>query len=99
MRSWLEQARFVISRAISEGVDAKEDIAAIRKRVDSAYPFGERQYHPYKMWLKARLQLFVIAGLATTEEAERAKKSSRPFKERCAADLEYEKAQKDGLFN
>jgi hypothetical protein len=34
--------------------------ADILARVDAAYPFGERRYHPYKAWLKER-RLFIAA--------------------------------------
>jgi hypothetical protein len=37
-------------------VDAKELLAV----VDAAYPFGERRYHPYKMWLAERKILRAI---------------------------------------
>jgi hypothetical protein len=26
--------------------------AEVRRQVRDAYPFGERKYHPYKVWLK-----------------------------------------------
>jgi hypothetical protein len=51
--SWRERARKAIEQAhaaLPEGVSFKD-----RKRaIDAVYPFGERQYHPYKQWLKER---------------------------------------------
>lgn len=28
-----------------------DDIQALRKALREAYPYGERRYHPYKVWL------------------------------------------------
>lgn len=51
--TWREAARRTIHRVAAE---AKRDNPAItepelRKMISDAYPFGPRQYHPYKMWL------------------------------------------------
>lgn len=50
---WRAQARQAIYDAdatVPDGADTKT-----RKRIiDAAYPFGQRKYHPYKMWLKER---------------------------------------------
>ena len=51
--AWRIEARKVIERVhanLSEGVT----LADRTKAVDDAYPFGPRQYHPYKMWLIER---------------------------------------------
>jgi hypothetical protein len=46
---WRERAAPIIAKVIEEtkGKDPKE----VRKALFHAYPFGERQYHPYKIWL------------------------------------------------
>ena len=46
---WRAHARKVIQSVMKEnaGKSAKEISKAIRE----AYPFGERKYHPYKIWL------------------------------------------------
>lgn len=51
--SWYEQARAVIQRVHA---DLPDDLPfKERKRaIQEAYPFGPRQYHPYKMWCKAQ---------------------------------------------
>lgn len=48
-KTWRDLARPIIQGVISDtkGLSEKEIKAAIR----DAYPFGERAYHPYKIWL------------------------------------------------
>lgn len=65
---WRLEARKAIGRAIEsyENVHAGElDHVELRGEVDAAYPFGERQHLPYKMWLVER-RLF-LDSLATHE--------------------------------
>lgn len=53
MSNWRKLAREAIDKAhasLEQNAVLKERKAAI----DAVYPFGERQYHPYKMWLKER---------------------------------------------
>jgi hypothetical protein len=47
-QTWRDSARPIIHRVLkeTEGKDEKE----IRKALKEAYPFGERRYHPYKVW-------------------------------------------------
>jgi len=46
---WRTEARAVIAkvRADNPGVTGP----ALKKLANAAYPFGPRQYHPYKIWL------------------------------------------------
>lgn len=46
---WRGRANPIIVRVVKEhgNTDSKE----LRKALFEAYPFGERKYHPYKMWL------------------------------------------------
>ena len=48
--SWADKAREVIAKVkrANPGVEGEE----LKKLLSAAYPFGERQYHPYKVWLK-----------------------------------------------
>lgn len=48
--SWADRARQVIGKVMqaNPGVEGAE----LKKLLSAAYPFGERAYHPYKMWLK-----------------------------------------------
>lgn len=47
--SWRTHARKVIRRVLAENAGKSEK--EIRKAISDAYPFGERKYHPYKIWL------------------------------------------------
>lgn len=57
---WREHAREVIIEVLkeTEGKPEKE----IRKALKDAYPFGARQWHPYKIWLD---EIKVQRGLRT----------------------------------
>jgi len=53
---WRDSCKPIIARVIkeNEGKTEKE----IRKAISEAYPFGERNYHPYKIWLdEVKVQL------------------------------------------
>lgn len=53
---WRQEARAVMIRVVREQRDAgllNDDVALLRA-VDAAYPFGEREHLPYKMWLLER---------------------------------------------
>ena len=54
---WYAHAASVIRRALAEAEAQGLDAAATQRLVDAAYPFGERRYHPYAMWLRARRDL------------------------------------------
>ena len=47
--SWRTHARKVIQRVLAENAGKSEK--EIRKAISDAFPFGERKYHPYKIWL------------------------------------------------
>lgn len=58
--SWRDQVRPLIAQILEqcEGMDMK----AKRKALREGFPFGERKYHPYKIWLdecKVQLKLKV----------------------------------------
>ncbi len=55
MSSWREKSAAVIARVVAEvGTD---DQKALKKALFDAYPFGERQYHPYKIWCNERAKV------------------------------------------
>jgi hypothetical protein len=96
---WRIHSAQVINEAIRAGKAASECSSDIRKRVDAAYPFGMRQYHPYRIWLSARREAFAFHGLATDAERKRASlaapKVNRPNRRTTPADIEG--AVRDGL--
>lgn len=48
MSTWRDHARPIVARvlAATQGMDER----TIRRALRAAYPFGERRYHPYKIW-------------------------------------------------
>lgn len=46
---WRDIARPIIHRVLEETRDRDEVV--IRAALREAYPFGQKQYHPYKIWL------------------------------------------------
>ena len=51
MKSWRDEARPIVARAIRDGRAKGLEGKELRKHVHSFYPFGERAMHPYKIWL------------------------------------------------
>ena len=54
--TWRDQARPIIAAVIeSHGTG---DIVGLRRALRAAYPWGPREYHPYKIWCdEVRVQL------------------------------------------
>lgn len=77
MSRWRDHAEHVVKKALAEaeaqGLDEKATLAL----VDSRYPFGERAYHPYQMWLKVRREL--VPSLRT-KQAEKVKAQTKAIK-------------------
>jgi len=48
-QSWRDISRRIIHRVLEETAGRTD--AEIRRALRDAYPFGERKYHPYKVWL------------------------------------------------
>ncbi len=55
--TWRETARRVILHALDDAREQGLDAAATLALVDSHYPFGAREYYPYKVWLAERKNL------------------------------------------
>ena len=59
MATWRDKARPIIAQVIEEV--GTEDERALRNALREAYPFGLREYHPYKIWChEIRVQLWKI---------------------------------------
>ena len=78
MSRWRNHAEHVIKAALAEaeaqGLDEKATLAL----VDIKYPFGERAYHPYQMWLKVRREL--VPSLRA-KQAEKVKQAQAKVKD------------------
>jgi hypothetical protein len=48
-KTWRDSARPIIHRVLKEQEGSDE--ATIKQALYEAYPFGQRKYHPYKIWL------------------------------------------------
>jgi hypothetical protein len=46
--NWRDKARPIIAAVIAE--IGTGDEKALRKALRAAYPFGPREYHPYRIW-------------------------------------------------
>jgi hypothetical protein len=71
MNVWKQAAKNAINREIeamrAEGIVGNQKLSPeqkeiFKRRIDSAYPFGERKRLPYKQWLEARKEAFYLYG-------------------------------------
>ena len=51
--SWREEARRVIAE-LHRDLPSDASLGERRRALDDAYPFGLRQFYPYKVWLSER---------------------------------------------
>lgn len=49
MSHWRQKSQQVIQAVIDQNHGL--ELTELRKKISAAYPFGEREYHPYKIWL------------------------------------------------
>ena len=54
---WYTRAVAVLAEALADARKQGLSDAETRRLCDSRYPFGPREHHPYKMWLKARREV------------------------------------------
>lgn len=67
--TWRATARRVILKALADAREQGLDAKATLVLVDSRYPFGQRAYHPYKMWLSERKNLVTNPAAPETRPA------------------------------
>jgi len=63
----------IVEVLVASAPDVLADHEELLRRIDAAYPFGERRYHPYKMWLEERRLLrdaLNSSPLPSREESE-----------------------------
>lgn len=65
---WRLVARAAIQKAIASVDDG--DLAKLKKAIDGSYPFEERAYHPYKIWLNERREAFLQLGIYKAGKAK-----------------------------
>lgn len=63
MSRWRDHSRQIMTRLIEQGQREGKTPAEILKAIDDAYPFGTRELHPYKMWLKERREAMLRLGI------------------------------------
>ncbi len=68
---WRDKSRRIIAERIVEAEKQGMDLAGMKKHISSAYPFGERAMHPYKIWCsEVKLQTKRFAPKPKTEIVE-----------------------------
>jgi hypothetical protein len=75
--TWRDEARPIIARVIATvGTSNRKQLkAALRE----AYPWGERAYHPYRIWCnEIRVQLGEIPGPGTRPRQKQESRSTKP---------------------
>jgi len=54
---WRDIARASVQKALDEAKDQGLGPEATQALVNDRYPFGQREYYPYKVWLEERKKL------------------------------------------
>jgi len=73
---WRLAARQAIQRAIASVED--KNLAKIKKAIDEAYPFGCREYYPYKIWLDEQRKSFYDLGILQKKPDTRGRRTRKP---------------------
>ena len=74
--TWRDRAKAVIARVVRENPGVNGE--ALRPLLQAAYPFGERKYTPYKVWLA---EVAAQTGTAKAKAAAKQDEASELFKE------------------
>lgn len=87
-KSWRELAKIVINEAIDNtSPHPIEDYRSrVKTAIDNAYPFGQRKYTPYKMWLEERAAAFYKLGIISKQPKRFSKAKSPPKQDLVAPD-------------
>ena len=74
--TWRDKARPIIAAVIAQvGTD---DLPRLRKALREAYPWGPREYHPYRIWCDEIRKQLQLGGKPKRVKVE----PSSPFSER-----------------
>lgn len=71
--TWREHCSPIIAEVIRRV--GKDDMKALRAALREAYPYGERKYHPYKVWLDEIKRQLAPPVLKPTKECRPIPKS------------------------
>ena len=63
MGNWANAALTAMTETLLKCRAEGQTPADTAKAIDAAYPFGEREHHPYKVWLRERKLFFAQHGL------------------------------------
>lgn len=74
---WRLAARRAIQKAIAS-LPPDCDRSQLKKAIDQAYPFGEREYYPYKVWLDERSKTFYELGILQAQPDKRGRRTRKP---------------------
>jgi hypothetical protein len=64
--TWRDKAQEVISHVVADNPDA--DYGELKAALKAAYPFGERKYHPYKVWCEEQRKVLRAHSDAPNED-------------------------------
>lgn len=73
---WRLAARSAIDKAIASVEDG--DLVKLKKAIDKAYPFGYREYYPYKVWLDERRHALYDLGIIKKQPDKRGRRTRKP---------------------
>jgi hypothetical protein len=84
-KTWSELAREAIAAILSDYTESGGDLIyldaddreRIKKRIDDAYPFGERSNFPYKAWLIERRSAFIALGIPVRSTSKKPNETSQ----------------------
>jgi hypothetical protein len=69
-KTWRDIAKATIQQALAEAEAQGLDAEATKRHVNAAYPFGERAYFPYKVWLAEMKATFKTSKPAQSDLAK-----------------------------
>lgn len=65
--------RFHAAQTIERVVATASPGTDLKAAIDAAYPFGERKYAPYKMWLEERRKVLLRLNLYKAPDSRKCK--------------------------
>ncbi len=79
-KSWRDIAKEVIEQVISATSTRPTQSYQFRVKaaIDAAYPFGQRKYYPYQVWIEERAAAFYQLGIIKKPTNKRFSKAKSP---------------------